>query len=213
MDVIKTRVPLHVASIEMQKLIPLKNGINNYHQIFETFTSNEAPHILISKIIKHISFGIYEKFLMEEKFDDVKVNTIMGSQSSGKSHILNRFFGTRFNVNVNRCTDGLWMGFSFANIGEKQVCYIVIDCEGLFNIRRRLDEEIRLVLAATSISDVTIFNTTNNSDDRNFLGFFERLHSLFKKLKGKNLFKGFLFILIRDLADDKLEMKNFYDDY
>jgi len=33
----------------------------------------------------------------------------VGKQSSGKSYVMNRFFGTRFNVAATRCTDGIWM--------------------------------------------------------------------------------------------------------
>ena len=36
----------------------------------------------------------------------------MGPQSTGKSYFLNRVFGTRFNVDSNRCTDGLWLSLS-----------------------------------------------------------------------------------------------------
>ena len=92
----------------------------------------------------------------------------MGNQSTGKSFLLNKLFGTRFNVDVNRCTDGLWLGISFIKTKERNCCFVLIDCEGLFNIRRSLDEEIKLVLASSSISDMSIYNTTSNSDDRNF---------------------------------------------
>ena len=40
---------------------------------------------------------------------DIKVVSIVGRQSSGKSYVMNRLFGTRFNVSATRCTDGIWM--------------------------------------------------------------------------------------------------------
>lgn len=55
-----------------------------------------------------IKFGIYEKFLLDFK-SRVRVISIVGRQSSGKSYVMNRFFGTRFNVATTRCTDGIWM--------------------------------------------------------------------------------------------------------
>ena len=43
---------------------------------------------------------------------DIKVISIMGAQSTGKSYLLNKMFGTRFNVDTGRCTDGLWISLS-----------------------------------------------------------------------------------------------------
>ncbi len=37
--------------------------------------------------------------------------SIMGSQSTGKSYLMNRLFGSRFSVASTRCTDGIWISF------------------------------------------------------------------------------------------------------
>ena len=67
----------------------------------------------------------------------------MGRQSLGKSYLLNRLFGTRFNVDSKRCTDGLWLSMSVdIDKNGKEILYIIIDCEGLFNVRRILEEEL-----------------------------------------------------------------------
>jgi len=87
-------------------------------------------------------------------------------------------------VNINRCTDGIWLGISLYESDQKKICYVIIDCEGLFNIRRTLDEEIKLVLSAISVSDITIFNTNNNIDNRYFKDFFDRLQQIYKRLDG-----------------------------
>ena len=44
----------------------------------------------------------------------------------------------------------------------KEILYIIIDCEGLFNVRRILEEELQLVAVCAGISNFTIFNSENN---------------------------------------------------
>ena len=78
----------------------------------------------------------------------------MGRQSSGKSYLLNRIFGTRFGVSSAWCTDGIWM--SVSKITDHT--FILLDCEGLFSTRRTLEEETMLLAFLSSISDVTILN-------------------------------------------------------
>ena len=51
----------------------------------------------------------------------------------------------------------------------------------------------------SAVSDLVILNIYNNYDWK-FDDFFDWLSKLSKKLKGKNLFKGKLMILIRDVA-------------
>ena len=80
-------------------------------------------------------FGIYEKYLNELK-RDLKVISIVGRQKSGRSYIMNRFFGTRFNVAATRCTDGIWMSIVEVHEGGKSQLFMIFDCEGLFSARR-----------------------------------------------------------------------------
>lgn len=84
----------------------------------------------------------------------------------------------------------------------------MIDCEGLFNINRSIEEEINLVLTSSSLSDITLLNTKHNLDDRNFIDFFNKLYKISDKLKGSKLFKGNLLILIRDIPDNKNDFEN-----
>ena len=90
---------------------------------------------------------------------------------------MNKTFGTRFNVDSNRCTDGLWLSMSIKEEEseeekKKRILYVIIDCEGLFSIRRTMEEEIRLVLVTSAISDLVILNILNNYD-RKFEDFFD----------------------------------------
>ena len=92
-----------------------------------------------------IKFGIYETFIKDSK-NSIKVISIVGKQSSGKSYVMNRFFGTRFNVAATRCTDGIWM--SIVEIDSK--LFMVLDCEGLFSARRNEQEEMKLCLTLSA---------------------------------------------------------------
>ena len=93
---------------------------------------------------------------MTKNFPHMKIYvvSIMGKQSSGKSYLLNRLFGTRFGVSSARCTDGIWISFSIVD----NILFFLLDCEGLFGSRRTDDEETMLLTFNTSISDATILN-------------------------------------------------------
>lgn len=130
------RLSIHVATIENFTLLPLQNGINISDQISDILIDNVGNSDLISRLINLIKFGIYDTFF-KGITQNVYVVSIVGRQSSGKSYVLNRFFGTRFNVAATRCTDGIWMSCveMYTSTGEGKV-FIVLDCEGLFSARR-----------------------------------------------------------------------------
>lgn len=46
---------------------------------------------------------------------------------------MNRIFGTRFNVDSARCTDGIWLSYAELYEGNEKKIYVVMDCEGLFS--------------------------------------------------------------------------------
>ena len=48
----------------------------------------------------------------------------MGAQSTGKSYLMNRIFGTRFCVSEARTTIGIWIAIS----KTAKANYIVLDC-------------------------------------------------------------------------------------
>jgi GTPase Era involved in 16S rRNA processing len=47
--------------------------------------------------------------MMRNEDKRVLVISVMGAQSTGKSYLMNRLFGTRFTVASSRTTDGLWI--------------------------------------------------------------------------------------------------------
>jgi len=199
-----TRMPIHVASIQNGNLIPLQNGVNNFDEFTRTIIKKDS---FADSLTDYIKFGNYEEIL--ENIKDMLVISIIGKQSSGKSYLLNRLAGTRFDVAAERCTEGIWMGIG--NIQDTPL--IVFDCEGLFTVERSTQEEIKLCLFITSLSDLIILNS-DLSSGKHIKGLFDEFASGVDRLKGKNLFKGTLDITYRDVPDSqgsgaKTEFKNF----
>ena len=197
-NILGSRVPIHLATIENFTLTPLRDGKNFSEEIAKTFEESSNKINIIEYLVSMIRFGNYEE-LLKSWTGDVFVVSIIGRQSSGKSYMLNRLFGTRFNVAANRCTDGIWMSCTIFESEEfKKKLVIVLDCEGLFSIRRNNQEEMKMCLALSSISDILILNQ-DLSFNRNLVGIFENMQKIIGRLRGKNLFKGLLFTLIRDV--------------
>ncbi len=199
-----SRVPLHVATIENLTLVPLQNGKNISDQIAESIISKEKNHDLIKILTDIIKLGAYEQYLMGLT-TNLTVVSIVGRQSSGKSYVMNRFFGTRFNVASTRCTDGIWISICVMPISEEESkVFIAMDCEGLFSARRNDQEEMKLCLALAAVSDVMILN-----QDLNFNRYLNQLFTNFSKavgrVKGKKLFKGYLLMLIRDVKSEEAD--------
>jgi len=65
----------------------------------------------------------------------------------------------------------------------------LIDCEGLFSVRRTLEDEIKMILVLCAISDFVILNS-DLSSSRNINNLFDNLSKIKGKLKGKKLFQS-----------------------
>ena len=96
-----TRTPLHIASIQCGNLIPFQNVVHN----FEEFTSKLQDEAFLDSLTDYIRFGNFENIM--DSLEKVLVFSIIGRQSSGKSYLLNRLTGSRFDVAAERCTDGI----------------------------------------------------------------------------------------------------------
>lgn len=197
-----TRIPLQVAALQNSKLVPLKDGINNYEEIF-----NIEGTKLMDNLNEYIKFGHYEDIINGLK--GIMVISIIGKQSSGKSYLLNRLAGTRFDVAAERCTQGIWMGFG----KMEDTPIIVFDCEGLFTIERTNKEEIQLCLFISSLSDITILNS-DLASGKHIKALFDEFSEGVGKLRGSNLFGGYLDIAYRDIPNNQedgvdIEFSNF----
>ena len=99
-----------------------------------------------------------------------------------------------------RCTDGIWLSVAFLH-GQPVV---VLDCEGLFSTRRNDLEEVKLCLTLAAVTDILLLN-----QDLSFNRYLTQLFSNFAKscdrIKGSQLFKGFLMMAIRDVSTQDAE--------
>ncbi|OMJ80154.1 hypothetical protein SteCoe_19648 [Stentor coeruleus] len=186
-----SRIPVHLASIQNGNLVPLQNGEDN----FDDFTSKlENNKKFLYECVNYIKVGHLEWLL--PKLRGIRVVSIIGRQSSGKSYLLNRLFGTRYDVAAQRCTEGIWMSVAFVHSSP----FVIFDCEGLFSTERTSQEEMKLCLFLSAMSDVLILNSDLTSN-RGFAELFDEFSLSIDRLKGSNLFKGSLEIAVRDVGD------------
>ncbi|CAG9335282.1 unnamed protein product [Blepharisma stoltei] len=191
--IILTRQPLHLASIQEGNLMPLQNGLNNTENLIEELDSGNS---FIGTFVNYIKLGHLENLISSAS--NLRVITIIGKQNSGKSYLINRIFGTRFDVAAHRCTDGIWL--SLATLGGN--LFLIIDSEGFFSAERTVQEEIKLFLFLSAIADVTILNQ-DLEFDKNLECLFDKLSLGIDRLRGSSLFKGRLEVALRDAGENQ----------
>ena len=81
---------------------------------------------------------------------------------------------------------------------------IIFDCEGLFTIERSTQEEVKLCLFLTSLSDILILNG-DLSSAKHIKDLFDEFSRGVGRLKGKDLFKAILDITYRDIPDNQAD--------
>jgi hypothetical protein len=182
-----SRVPIQLCTLENENIIPLIDGkrIN--------VTDNFSKMKKIEEKAKFLSFGYIEN-LLKDIDDPVFLCCVIGKQSSGKSYLMNRIFDTRFDVRTTRCTDGIWMSYSYI---EGKVI-IVFDCEGLFSMQRKEIEEVKLLTFLAGVCDFTYLNQ-DLAFNRHLNNLLTNLSNSIGRIKGKNLFKGKLIWTLRDV--------------
>ncbi|OMJ65720.1 hypothetical protein SteCoe_37731 [Stentor coeruleus] len=209
------RVPVHVAIIDKGNLIPLQNGENKFDIFIEENPKNKD---YLLNFIEFIKFSHLEIIL--PKITSPIIIGILGEQALGKSTLLNRLFGTRYEVKEAKCTEGIWISLAYAH----DKFYIILDCEGFFSNERTLQEEMKLSLLFASLADVIIINTNLHGCERlnqmfeNFSlisdrlkgkmlnQMFENFSLISDRLKGKNLFKGRIDLFVRDVDNNEVEV-------
>ncbi|XP_056389805.1 interferon-induced very large GTPase 1-like isoform X2 [Hyla sarda] len=96
----------------------------------------------------------------------VRVITVLGVQSTGKSTLLNTMFGLQFPVASGRCTRGAFMTLINANTFEEELScdfILVIDTEGLksldlASLENSYEHDNELATVVVGLSDITIVN-------------------------------------------------------
>jgi hypothetical protein len=189
--ILLSRVPIQLCTLENENIIPLIDGkrIN--------FSDNFSRMKKIEEKAKFLSFGYIEN-LLKDINDPVFLCCVIGKQSSGKSYLMNRIFDTRFDVRTTRCTDGIWMSYSYI---EGNII-IVFDCEGLFSKQRKEIEEVKLLTFLAGVSDFTYLNQ-DLTFNRHLNNLLTNLSNSIGRLKGSNLFKGKLIWTVRDVRSSE----------
>ncbi|XP_055765125.1 interferon-induced very large GTPase 1-like [Salvelinus fontinalis] len=117
--------------------------------------------------LKWISGILTKLHTLVQSDSKIKVVTVLGVQSTGKSTLLNTMFGVQFSVSSGRCTRGAFMLLIKVNkdLKEELKCdYImIIDTEGLKSPElAQLDDshehDNELATLVIGLSDVTIIN-------------------------------------------------------
>ncbi|KAL4462713.1 hypothetical protein ABPG74_000543 [Tetrahymena malaccensis] len=195
-----TRIPIQISTIQQSNYYPLING-----QLQDQVQFQRSESVLqLEDVYKKINFGWFEEVLKNIKNESLYVISIFGRQSVGKSSLLNRMFGTRFGVSVSRCTDGVWLGYT--SLDNKQI--LVLDCEGLFSVKRSRAEELKLLQQITLISDISILLIGLEAIDKPFQDLLNELEISNKNKKAKDIyFQGSLQILTCQFPQCKKQCK------
>eukprot|EP00916_Digyalum_oweni_P025929 GHVL01042702.1.p1 GENE.GHVL01042702.1~~GHVL01042702.1.p1 ORF type:complete len:624 (+),score=121.59 GHVL01042702.1:843-2714(+) len=126
-------------------------------------TINRGPMIQLIDYDMNL-VGDVDKFMKNSKLDQVGLNyaliTVLGCQSSGKSTLLNKMFGTKFqeldaSEGRKQTTKGLWLS------ADQDSNTLVLDCEGTDSAQRgddRLTFEHRASLFSLALADVVVIN-------------------------------------------------------
>ena len=102
--------------------------------------------------------------------------SVVGLQSSGKSTLLNTMFGLQFDVNVGRCTSGVYTQLVPVQSGECSFDYILVtDTEGLRapnqGVNKELNHDNMLATFVIGLGDIAIVNVKgeNTSEIKDIL--------------------------------------------
>lgn len=197
LQVIHTRIPIQICTIQEGNLEPLCGGKREHLKLDKALSIAQRSRML--------TFGVIEDFMLKGKDQQkrVIVVSVMGAQSTGKSYLMNRLFGTRFTVASSRTTDGLWISL----IETKNINFLLMDCEGLFSADRSPKEEEKLIRVLASLSDYTIMNQNMGMNSRSLN---ELMHNIATSAYGSekdvlNLYKGELFVVVRDVPSNESE--------
>ncbi|KAJ3219148.1 hypothetical protein HDU67_002481 [Dinochytrium kinnereticum] len=184
-------LPLQIATTRSGQLVPLKDGV----------ISNEFHGFDVDGVTRKITFGWLESILTYygRRRIPVKVLSVMGLQSTGKSYMINHIVGTHFDGNAMRCTEGVWMSISPTD----DAIYISLDFEGLGSVERTPQEDMLLSLLNAAASHLILYKT-NFSLGRSMNDLFQMFQDgakLFEKDKNDRLFRGHLFVQINDVSE------------
>lgn len=121
--------------------------------------SNSVPLEWIKSVLTELKHVVGKSIRL-------KVISVLGVESSGKSTLLNIMFGCLFPVGSGRCTRGIYMYLLKVNPDKTNLDYVlVLDTEGLFSSAINLDDagtrdqqERELATFVIGLSNITLVN-------------------------------------------------------
>ncbi|KAL4007024.1 aminopeptidase N [Sarotherodon galilaeus] len=127
--------------------------------------ASNIPLRWVSDVLSQLSDLVSTK--TKRKKRKIRVVTVLGVQSTGKSTLLNTMFGVQFAVSSGRCTRGAFMLLIKINEDFKKVLncdfMVIIDTEGLKSLDlaqldNSYEHDNELATLVVGLSDVTIVN-------------------------------------------------------
>ncbi|XP_060592327.1 interferon-induced very large GTPase 1-like [Ruditapes philippinarum] len=133
--------------------------LDGYHFELIDGESFYMPYQWIKTVLKNVDISIGSSKVM--------TLSVLGLQSSGKSTLLNRMFGSNFSSRSGRCTRGIHVqlipmkGTHFGETSEVFSYVLIVDTEGLrspelSNVQHEHDNELATVI--TGVGDITMLN-------------------------------------------------------
>jgi hypothetical protein len=179
-------LPVQVARVEGGQLRALVDG--------RLPCAGEAVQ-KVEDLAARLRFTTHE-WVLRQAERPVQVVSAIGSQSAGKSYLLNQLGGAFFDVAGGRCTDGVWM--SVRLLPDRAL--VLLDFEGLGSFERTEQEDVMMGVLAAALADATVFRCHSGFDRYTELTF-KRLSVAAAKCRGwgASLFKGRLLMALRDV--------------
>ena len=146
-----TAVPIQIARVENNRLIPLTKEVNV--SLAGSLTSTDNVNTILS-------FGVYEAVLRYAKAP-AKVVSATGKQSVCKSFLINHMMGSLFDIADDRCTHGVWMAIKL----YPDVTVIALDFEGFGSFERSSQEDVFMAIFGAAVSSLTVFKMALSLDE------------------------------------------------
>ncbi|ORX89069.1 hypothetical protein K493DRAFT_306093 [Basidiobolus meristosporus CBS 931.73] len=196
-------LPIQIAIAKDNQFVPLKDGVS-CHSFDDQLVGGDIP-----TLTANCTLGWYESIFSYYCDYPVKVVSSMGSQSLGKSFLLNHLADSSFAGAATRCTEGIWLSLTPTKDQNGPYLCVLLDFEGLKSIERTPQEDVLMNLFNAAISNMILFKN-DFAIGRDIHDLFQRFQSgatIFDPAQNPSLFHSHMVIVIRDVpASDRSEI-------
>ncbi|KAK9764513.1 hypothetical protein K7432_007905 [Basidiobolus ranarum] len=191
-------LPIQIAVARENQFVPLKDGIS-CHDLDNQLAGGDIP-----TLAANCTLGWYESIFTYYCDYPVKVISSMGSQSLGKSFLLNHLADSSFAGAATRCTEGIWLSLTPTRDESGPYLCVLLDFEGLKSIERTPQEDVLMNLFNAAISNLILFKN-DFAIGRDIHDLFQRFQSgatIFDPAQNPSLFHSHMVIVIRDVPNN-----------